>query len=204
MHAASIRTATSIIAALVAHGTMAQSQARDSSWLDSTSPASWNTPGQAIPAAPKKESVADSRCRELARPPQLHEDERVRERGWDLIGAFQGGWDVLVIRGTASYDGMCRPLQYQSFVFVRGVFAGTLSPKPMDSRSDGALAFVSLQSRTQLTAEYSRYAESDALCCPSRRTAVVFEIATDPAIVRPISASTSHTTHDSADLSPNR
>jgi hypothetical protein len=45
-------------------------------------------------------------------------------------------------RGTAGYDGMCRPRQYQDFVFVGSVFAGTLSPQPMDSRTDGALGRV--------------------------------------------------------------
>lgn len=85
---------------------------------------------------------------------------------------------------------MCRPLQYQSFVFVDGEFAGTLSPEPMDSRTDGALGHITLHSGTQLTAEYSRYEESDPLCCPSRRTVVTFEIATDPVTVRPASATT--------------
>lgn len=34
---------------------------------------------------------------------------------------------------------MCRPRQSQDFLFVRGMFAGTLSPQPMDSRTDGVL-----------------------------------------------------------------
>ena len=133
----------------------------------------------------------DPRCRDLARPPQLEEDKRLRDQGWDLVGAYQGGWQILVIRGTASYDGMCRPRQYQDFVFVRGVFAGTLSPQAMDSRTDGALGRVSLQSDSRLTAEYARYAATDPLCCPSRTTSVVFDIANDPPVLRPVSASTS-------------
>jgi heat shock protein HslJ len=89
---------------------------------------------------------------------------------------------------------MCRPRQYQDFVFVRGVFAGTLSPQPMDSRADGAIGQVWLQNGTQLTAEYARYAANDALCCPSRMTSVVFDIAGDKRVVRPVSASTSNIT----------
>jgi hypothetical protein len=131
------------------------------------------------------------RCRGLARPPQLDEDKRLRDQGWDLVGAYQGGWQILVIRGTAGYDGMCRPRQYQDFVFVRGVLAGTLSPQAMDSRTDGALNRVSLQSDSRLTAEYGRYAVTDPLCCPSRTTSVVFDIANDAPILRPVSASTS-------------
>jgi heat shock protein HslJ len=135
----------------------------------------------------------DARCRAEARPAQLSEDKQVRNRGWDLIGAFQGGWRTVVIRGAASYDGMCRPSPYQDFVFVRGVFAGTLSPQPMYSRTDGAISRVWLQNATQLTAEYTRYAAGDALCCPSRTTSVTFEIAGDRPAVRPVLA-TSNTT----------
>src|SRR5262245_10670223 len=145
------------------------------SWLDEAKPGSWNKPGAAIPTAPKVQGATDPRCREAARPTQLDEDKRIHEQGWDLVGAFQGGWGMLVIRGTAGYDGMCRPLQFQDFVFVRGVFAGTLSPRPMDSRTDGALERVSLQSATRLTAEYARYTAKDALCCPSGATYVVFD-----------------------------
>jgi heat shock protein HslJ len=88
---------------------------------------------------------------------------------------------------------MCRPNQYQDFVFVRGVFAGTLSPQLMDSRTDGALSQVSLQSATRLTVVYARYASADPLCCPSRTTSVIFDIASDKPAVRPASASTSNT-----------
>src|SRR5262249_44971049 len=129
--------------------------------------------------------------RDEARPPQVDEDKQVRSQGWDLVGPFQGGWQVLLNRGAAGYDGMCRPLKYQDFVFVRGAFAGTLSPQPMDSRTDGALNHVSLLSETQGTASFARYDTSDALCCPSKTTHVVFDIAKDSPVVRPVSASTS-------------
>jgi len=107
-------------------------------------------------------------------------------------GPFEGGWNVVVIAGTAGYDGMCRPRQYQHFVFVRGVFAGTLAPQPMDSRTDGALARVMLQDGKHLTAEFQHYTAADPLCCPSKTTSVVFEIAGDRPIVTPLSASTSN------------
>ena len=160
------------------------------SWLDEPKPSSWNKPNAPIPDAPKAQAV-DPRCREQVRPAQLDEDKRLRDKGWDLVGAYQGGWQVIVIRGAAGYDGMCRPRQYQGFVFVRGVFAGTLSPQAMESRTDGALDRVFLQSNSRLTAEYLRYAPKDPLCCPTRRTAVVFEIANDGPLARPVSATTS-------------
>jgi hypothetical protein len=159
-------------------------------WLDEPKPPSWNTRSAAIPAAPKRQQPVDPRCRETARPAQLDEDRRVRDRGWDLIGPYQGGWGMLVIPGAAGYDGMCRPLQYQDFVFRGGVFAGTLSPRPMDSRTDGALERVSLQSAARVTGEYVRYDAKDPLCCPTRTTVVAFEMGAD-GVLRPTSVSTS-------------
>ena len=182
---------TSLILAIVAcHLGIGRAHVKVASWLDEFKPASWNKPGFSIPAAPPVQQGLNPRCRELARPPELEEDKRLRDQGWDLVGAYQGGWQVLVIRGTASYDGMCRPRQYQDFVFVRGVFAGTLSPQPMDSRTDGAVSRVSLQSDRRLAAEYARYTAKDPLCCPSRTTSVAFEIAGDGPVLRPLSAST--------------
>jgi len=161
-----------------------------SSWLDDSKPGSWSIPGAAIPRAPRAAGTTDPRCRALARPAESSTDKQLTAQGWDLIGAYQGGWGVLVLQGAASYDGMCRPQSYQEFVFVRGVFAGTLSPGTMDSRTDGSLNRVALQGDRRLVADYAPYARSDALCCPSRTTSVVFEIATDQAVVRPLSTST--------------
>jgi hypothetical protein len=168
----------------------AHAQQKAASWLDEKTPAAWNKVGSSVPAAPKVEADVDPRCREQARPPQLDEDKQVRDRDWNLVGAYQGGWQVLVIQGTAGYDGMCRPSRFQDFVFVRGVFAGTLSPLPMDSRSDGVLSRVFLSSGSQLVAEYGRYAPKDPLCCPSRTTSVTFEIAGTAPTLWPVSTFT--------------
>lgn len=189
-----VRVISLTIAIVAFHPDVALAQEKVAAWLDEPKPASWNKPGLSIPAAPKIQDAVDPRCRELARPPQLAEDKRLRERGWDLVGAYQGGWQILVIGGTAGYDGMCRPRQYQDFVFVRGLFAGTLSPEPMDSRADGALARVFLQSGRQMSVEYARYVPTDPLCCPSRTTRVVFEIVSAPPVLRPESVSTTDTT----------
>jgi hypothetical protein len=116
-----VRVASLIVAIAACQPATGRSQAKVASWLDEPTPAAWNTSGLRLPAAPQVRG-GDPRCRELVRPPQLEEDKRVLEQGWDLVGAFQGGWQVLVIRGTSGYDGMCRPLQYQGFVFVRGMF----------------------------------------------------------------------------------
>lgn len=167
-------------------------QVAGAAWLDNATLPSWNTPRSPIPTAVKSDA-AGPRCRDLARPVQLAEDRRLSEKGWDLVGPYQGGWETLVIAGTSAYDGMCRPRQYQYFIFVRGVFAGTLSPRLMDSRTDGAITRVALTSRTRLSVEYARYASADPLCCPSRMTEVTFELQGAPAAVRPLSRSTSST-----------
>lgn len=163
------------------------SQAALADWLDQPTPASWNRPGRVIPVAPKSAGPIDPRCKDLERPAELKADRRLQQRGWNLFGGYQGGWQVVVIRAGADYDGMCRPRNYQDFVFVRGVFAGTLSPRLMDSRTDGAISRVYLQNGTRLTAEYLRYTASDPLCCPSGTTGVEFEIVSEKPVVRPTS-----------------
>jgi hypothetical protein len=144
-----------------------------------------------IPSAPQGQKNLDPRCRESMREPASAVDQQVRARGWDLVGPTLESEQIRVLVGTADYDGMCRPRQYQEFVFVRGIFAGTLSPVPMDSRTDGALGRVTIPSAKKVQAEYSRYAAAaDPLCCPSRITTVVFEIEKELPVLRPLSAST--------------
>ena len=167
----------------------AGSQTTTGSWLDAARFESWNRPGMAIPSAPKGQNP-DPRCRESVREPVSEADQQVRAHGWDLVGPTSEGAQLRVIVGTSDYDGMCRPRQYQEFVFAHGVFAGTLSPQPMDSRTDGALGRVTIQNDGTLRAEYMRYGAADPLCCPSRVTTVAFEIEKNPPLLNPVSAST--------------
>src|SRR5262245_18183712 len=119
-----IRATGALTAVLSGTITVTHSQGAGRSWLDAPAPSSWHAPGATVPVAPKPTGVFNERCRALARPAQTDQDERLRDEGLDLVDAYQGGWHMVVVRGTASYDGMCRPLQYQIFVFVRGTFAG--------------------------------------------------------------------------------
>jgi len=98
--------------------------------------------------------------------------------GWTLYGPQQKFGETTVISGQASADGMCRPLGYNYFVFYKGQFAGTISPVSMDSRTDGAATSVYLPQERSLTAEFARYANTDALCCPSRTSFVDYRIET--------------------------
>jgi heat shock protein HslJ len=169
---------------------MAAAAVDGTSWLDRTGANGWNVPGASIPAAPVAQESVDARCVSLARPAQLPEDKLVRERGWHLQGPYQGGWDIVVIRGTAGYDSMCRPVKYQDFVFVSGTFAGTLSPQAMTSRTDGSLIRASVMNDRQIKAEFARYATDDALCCPSRTSSVVFGITGETPLMQPLAVST--------------
>ncbi len=188
-HGPTAQAAHSAATAQFPHGIVGS--APQTSWLDETKPASWNRAGASIPRAPPIEGVTDPRCGALKRAPELAADQRLTELGWDLIGPYQGGWGILVIQAAAGYDGMCRPRSYQGFVFLSGVFVGTLAPQTMDARADGALNRVTLQDDHRLVAQYARYAAADALCCPSRTASVVFQIARNEAVVEPVSVSTS-------------
>jgi heat shock protein HslJ len=102
----------------------------------------------------------------------------VAAAGWQLFGAAQRHGATEVVLGQSGVDGMCRPLGYQAFVFVDDRYAGSLSPHPMDARTDGAAQIPSLLASDRIAAVFSRYAGSDPLCCPSRLTTVDFRIET--------------------------
>lgn len=160
------------------------------SWLDGDL-ASWNTPGMAIPAAPASQGNPDPRCTERERPAETAEDDALLAEGWRLFLPYQRGWDVTLLWGLAGYDGMCRPLGFQVFVFVDGAFAGTISPAPMDSRTDGAADTANLWFRDQVSADFRRYTEDDPLCCPSGTTSVEYTIEETPdgPVLNPVSPS---------------
>ncbi len=151
------------------------SQTAAAAWLDSPTGA-WNTPGMAIPEARTFEDYAEIDCGQQERPAETPQDQALVDAGWHLFAAYQQGWGVTLVSGLSGYDGMCRPMGYQDFVFVDGEFAGTLAPEPMDSRSDGASDGANLWGGDTISAQYRRYAPDDALCCPSGSTFVEFTI----------------------------
>jgi hypothetical protein len=168
----SVLTAVVIILPLMAPSL---TSAQEETWLDGDL-ASWNTPGMAIPTAPTVDGNPDPQCAERERPAETEEDDALIAEGWRLFLPYQRGWGVTLVSGLAAYDGMCRPLGYQSFVFVDGVFAGTVSPEPMDSRTTGAATDVNLYYADLVSAEYLRYAPDDPLCCASGTDSVQFTI----------------------------
>jgi hypothetical protein len=95
-------------------------------------------------------------------------DAAVADAGWSLFNPYEAGWGITLISGLSGHDGMCRPWSYHAFVFVDGVFAGTLAPVPSMSRTDGALTRdARIESNDRLGAVFVRYADEDPLCCPS-------------------------------------
>ena len=171
--------ATAIAVVLLGGGAVSA----EGSWLDGDL-APWNTAEMPIPAPPPGTDLPPflaERCAEQARPAQTAEDQAVVDAGWTLFNSFEGGWGAMVVYALSGYDGMCRPLGFQTFVFVDGLFAGTIAPSPMNSRTDGTVSEVSLRSRGRsLSARFQRYADSDPLCCPSRNTQVDYRIDQTP------------------------
>jgi hypothetical protein len=150
------------------------------SWLEAGTLVNWNKAGAELPTPPAAPS-ADPRCVEQARPAVSKDDKAVAAAGWTLVGAAQVFGRTRAFLGAAGFDGMCRPHDFQGFVFVDGKLAGTLSPQPMRSRSDGALTTLRLVSELALSVDFARYLEQDPLCCPSRLSNVSYKIETGDA-----------------------
>jgi len=152
-------------------------------WLDPAVPPTWNAPPAKIPRAPAStpDPFLSRQCASQVRPPASAADRAVAAAGWTLLGASQRFRDTELVGGQSAFDGMCRPLGYQFFVFSGGRFAGTISPRPMDSRTDGAAQVPLLVSAGEIAAAFSRYAPTDPLCCPSRTTSVQYRLEKGPA-----------------------
>lgn len=154
-------------------------------WLDDE--AAWNSPGAPVPAVP--DAIGGNNlenCDRSQRPAALPEDDQVTAAGWTLFGAAQVFGSTTLISAMADADGMCRPLQYQVFVFSDGVFVGTLSPVPMDSRTDGSLIDANLYREDLIVARFNRYAPMDALCCASGQSRLSYTVEVqDGAVVVP-------------------
>jgi LppP/LprE lipoprotein len=158
-------------------------------WLATSPPTNWNTAGAPIPAAPTVTGGNDDpRCILDERWPESREDEQVAAAGWRLFGAAEVGWGLRVVQGLTNYDGMCRPLGFQAFVFAEGQFAGTISPQVMDSRTDGVGRVMNMRGPGNLSAQFSRYTLSDPLCCPSSSYFVEYVVARDTPLLVPLTS----------------
>jgi hypothetical protein len=148
-------------------------------WLDHPLKG-WNQPGGAIPApkaGQEEKAAVIQRCTLQPRTSTAPE-KALDAAGWITF------WNVdqqlvrdgvEIVGGMAGADGMCRPTDYNLFVFVDGRYAGTLSPVTMVSRTDGSSGVVRMP-LPELTAEFVRYGPTDPLCCPSSRVTVRYRI----------------------------
>ena len=171
---ASLLVSGSMVAAPVS---LAQTEP-SGAWLDSQT--NWNQAPSAIPRAPQIEGGGNlANCQLGRRSAALPEDRLVEAAGWSLMGAAQIFGKTTVVSGMANADGMCRPLTYQVFVFSGGQFIGTLSPMPMDSRTDGSLIDANLYREDYSGASFNRYKPEDALCCASGSSWLTYEIKQD-------------------------
>ena len=173
------RTAWALAAAALLMAAPVGGQSIPASWLDQPLK-SWNTAGAAVPKAPAGDETKESviqRCR-LAPPRSTSPERAVDAAGWIPFWNFDQQLvrdEIEIVGGMTGADGMCRPTAYNLFVFVGGRFAGVLSPTSMTSRLDSSSGAVRVQPPS-LTADFSRYASSDPLCCPSSHVTVRYRI----------------------------
>ncbi|MDS3861479.1 META domain-containing protein [Thermosynechococcaceae cyanobacterium BACA0444] len=159
--------------------TLAQAPSDPSSWLDQPL-TNWNRPTSDFPALPKPLPATNiSQCVSQIRQPSLDAERAVVAKGWKLFGPLQTYDTTQLFLATSGFDGMCRPMGFQAFVYVEGRYAGTLSPVLMDSRSDGVLYAPYLNSGSEINVEFARYRSTDPLCCPSGKSFVTFKIRPD-------------------------
>lgn len=164
-------------ALLLVTSAQAQTSNRPGGWLDGPI-TNWNSPGMAIPTAPAPEfDGPPGLCAAEAQGPAspTAEERALDAAGWKRVKTEAHWWGVTLLSAQQSVDGMCRPMQFQWFVFVDGTLAGTVSPEPMSARTDG-VGYVEALRREGLDMHYSRYAETDPLCCPSSAATVQFKI----------------------------
>lgn len=183
---------TSLFALLII---FAGSAAAQTSWLDRPLN-NWNRANASVPAAPRG-GLIEGICREQIRTPESLVDRAVTQRGWSLYGPAYVFGSTTVVTGMAGVDGMCRPNQYNGFVFVGTRFVGTLAPQPVDARTDGSFGSIFLNSRNSLMVEFARYTSNDALCCPSQTSLVTYSISVGTApILKADDVSTSQVCND--------
>src|SRR5262245_11835167 len=145
-------------------------------WLDSQ-PKPVNRRGMPLPHAPDiDQDEIPSICKPLPRRTGTPEERAVTAAGWLVFTSLPDGHGVTVVGASADLDGMCRPNQYQDFVFVDGKFAGTLSPLLMGARSDGGAVKISFPGLSKILVEFDRYTARDPLCCPSRISEAIYEV----------------------------
>lgn len=176
------RGLAALVAGLLLVVAVASGATAQGSWLDAP-PRPWSSAGMAIPAAPPANPAIWPPCRAQERAPTGAEEQQVAAAGWRLTSywATQRAGEVTLVMATVNHDGMCRPWDYNAFVFAATTFAGTLAPEPMHARTTGALDEAALLPDGRIAATFRRYAPNDPLCCPSLPAAhVIYRLDATP------------------------
>lgn len=176
-----IQTIKILFTAAVVFFSFSLSAAAQSVWLDLKPLPSWNERKRTILQTGKISSEELKRCAVVVRQPTLPPDFQLTKMGWTLVGAAHVFGKTTVVTTAEAFDGMCRPLKFENYVFVGNRVAGTLSPGQMDSRTDGYLTDIKMPTEKNITAEFARYRASDALCCPYKFESVTYTIKPDGA-----------------------
>lgn len=186
-----------VLLVLMLVSTAAFAQAPKPTWLDRPL-ANWNSPGRPLMRAiPRNGTIAETAKRCSLQVLRNTAGERaLADAGWLPFHPFDRQIvqrDVEIVGGMAGADGMCRPIDFNVFVFVNGRPAGTLSPGVMASRTDSSIAGgIRLGGDEAITADFSRFTADDPLCCPSSRVTVAYRIdrTTTLPVVVPVSVRT--------------
>ncbi len=146
-------------------------------WLDRPL-ANWNVPGAAIPPAESPRDLEGVRRCQLTEP-STPAAQALAAEGWIPFHHLDRELvqdEVNVLGGLLRTSDDCGPLVFNLFVFVRGRFAGTVSPVAMNQQTDGVAGPVRLLPDGSLSAEFARYGATDTPCCPSGRLTVRYRI----------------------------
>lgn len=166
------------------------------SWLDRPLN-NWNNGNGIVPSAPRTLAPIEGVCRDQIRTPESLADRAVTRAGWQLFGAAHAYSPVTIVTAMAGVDGMCRPTEYNAFVFINNRFAGTLAPQAVSSRTDGAFGSIQLF-KESASAEFARYTANDPLCCPSQKSFVTYSFTTGARpVVKADDVTTEQTCRDS-------
>jgi hypothetical protein len=84
--------------------------------------------------------------------------------------------DIEVVGGMAGADGMCRPIQYNVFVFVGRTVCGFCVTGDDDLAARRRIRNDDADGAETLTTEFLRYTDADPLCCPSSRVSAQYRI----------------------------
>ena len=124
-----------------------------------------------VPAAMQTGATATDDCASEAPAPQTQEEKALLANGdRHLVGkAIRGGTagEIYVVEAALGYDGQCRPSPYQIYTFRNGQQVGTVSPKAMTARTDGAITDFKFVDADHLQIQVSHYGPNAPACCAS-------------------------------------